>query len=78
MYLFMRSGGTWRQTAYVKASNTEEFDEFGSALALDGSGGLLGARYEDGGEKGETRVPGNEPSPTVPDSGAVYLFLRRP
>ena len=77
VYLFTRRGGMWRQTAYVKASNTEEFDEFGSAIALDGSGRLMavGARYEDG---GANTAAGDELHDSVPDSGAVYLFVHRP
>src|SRR5262245_53115105 len=31
VYLFTRAGTTWQQRAYIKGSNTEAFDEFGSS-----------------------------------------------
>src|SRR5213078_3879262 len=41
VYVFARSGATWAQQAYVKASNTgaaEEGDQFGYSIALSGDG----------------------------------------
>ncbi|MCA8942016.1 MAG: hypothetical protein KDB80_05590 [Planctomycetes bacterium] len=35
-YVFVRSGSTWTQQAYLKASNTDAGDLFGSALAISG------------------------------------------
>jgi hypothetical protein len=73
VYLFTRSGTTWRQQAYIKGSNTEAFDEFGSAVSFDRSGSLLviSARGEDGGSKG---VDGNQADNSVDEAGAVYVF----
>ena len=34
VYLFTREGETWAQEAYVKGSNTETFDEFGSSVSI--------------------------------------------
>ena len=68
LYLFTRAGATWTFQSYVKASNTEAFDEFGSGVALSRNGTLaVGARSEDGGGTGP-----NDNS--VTDAGAVYLF----
>jgi FG-GAP repeat protein len=68
LYLFTRAGATWMFQSYVKASNTEAFDEFGSGVALSRHGTLaVGARSEDGGASGP-----NDNS--VTDAGAVYLF----
>src|SRR5262245_24489491 len=49
VYLFTRSGTTWSQQAYVKASNTGANDWFGSSVALsaDGSTLAVGASRED-------------------------------
>ena len=60
-YLYERSGTTWRQLAYIKASNTEAYDEFGSSVAISGDGRtiLAGARMKDEG------------------AGAAYLFATR-
>ena len=38
VYLFTRDGNTWSQLAYVKGSNTEAFDEFGSSMSLSSDG----------------------------------------
>ncbi len=47
--MFTRTGTTWRQQAYVKASNTGAGDSFGLSVALsaDGSTLAVGARLED-------------------------------
>ena len=75
VYLFTRTGTTWTQHSYVKASNTRAGDEFGSSLALtqDGRTLLVGARGEDSGAKG---VNGNQNDSSVRDAGAAYLFVR--
>jgi hypothetical protein len=72
LYLFTRAGTTWTFQSYVKGSNTEAFDEFGSGVALSRNGTLaVGARSEDGGA-GEAN--GGEIDNSVTDSGTVYLF----
>ncbi len=75
VYLFTRDGETWSQRAYVKASNTEAFDEFGSSLSLSRDGSLLavGAQFEDSAGQG---VDADRADNDVFDSGAVYLFER--
>ncbi len=75
VYVFTRSGGLWTFHAYMKGSNTEQFDEFGSAVALSRDGRMMavGARFEDSGAKG---FGGNEADNSVSDSGAVYIFVR--
>jgi hypothetical protein len=75
VYVYTRSGTTWTQHAYVKASNTDAGDEFGSSLGLSADGRLLlvGARGEDSNAKG---VNGNQADNSVRDAGAGYLFSR--
>ena len=34
MYVFVRSGGTWTQEAYIEADNAESQDRFGNSIAL--------------------------------------------
>jgi hypothetical protein len=74
-YLFTRTGSSWKQEYYIKGSNTEKFDEFGSSMALSTDGRTLavGAHFESGGAKG---VNGNEADNSVPHSGAAYVFVR--
>jgi hypothetical protein len=73
LYFFTRTGTTWKQTAYVKASNAEAYDEFGSAMALSKDGKLMavGARSESSAAKG---VNGNQNDNSAQGAGAVYLF----
>ncbi len=75
VYLFSRTGTTWVQQAYIKASNTEESDRFGSTVSLSADGNTLAAsaQYESGNATG---VNGNEENGFVNQSGAVYLFSR--
>jgi hypothetical protein len=74
-YVFVRSGTTWTQQAFIKASNPGKEDWFGSRLALSGDGDTLavGAQLENGGSKG---VNGNQKDQSAEDSGVLYLFTR--
>jgi hypothetical protein len=73
VYFYTRSAGKWTAGAYVKATNTDAGDEFGSAVALstDGRMMVVGAHQEDGGTTG---VNGNQNDNSVADSGAAYVF----
>ena len=75
VYYFTRTGTTWVQHSYVKASNTRGGDEFGSSIALsrDGRTMLVGARGEDSNARG---VNGNQADNSLRDAGAAYLFVR--
>jgi hypothetical protein len=75
VYVYSRSGSTWVQQAYVKASNTEAFDSFGASVALSADGNTLavGAPYE---ASNATGIGGNQASNSSPASGAVYVFSR--
>ena len=75
VYIFARTGTTWSQEAYVKASNPGtatqgdtpgDGDQFGYSIALSGDGGTLavGAITEDGPDNSQT------------SAGAVYVFTR--
>ncbi len=70
-YLFERSGGSWSQSAYLKASNTGAGDHFGASVAMSGRTVVLCAPYEDSAASG---VDGNEASNGAQDSGAMYVF----
>jgi hypothetical protein len=79
VYVFARSGTTWTQQSYIKASNTGENDQFGSAVSLSGDGDTLavGAPSED---SSATGIDGDQfaDTGTVPNSnsGAAYVFVR--
>ena len=72
VYLFTRAGTAWTFQSYVKSSNAEAFDEFGSGVALSRNGTLaVGARSEDG---GASAANSGGMDNSVTDSGAVYVF----
>ena len=75
VYLFTRTDDAWSQQAYVKASNTDAFDEFGSSLSLTRDGSLMavGAQFEDSANQGSDA---GQDENSAFDSGAVYLFAR--
>ena len=74
VYLFTRSGSMWTAGAYVKGSNTDAGDEFGSTVALSGNGRMMvvGAHSEDSAARG---VNGNQADNSGDDSGAAYVFV---
>jgi hypothetical protein len=73
-YVFVRSGTNWSQQAYLKASNTGAYDEFGCAVAVSGDTLVVGAYQED---CNATGVNGSGIDPQVNfNSGAAYVFVR--
>lgn len=72
-YVFARSGVTWTQQAYVKASNTETIDDFGFSVAVSGDTVAIGTNSED---SNATGVGGNQADNSAGGSGAVYVFTR--
>jgi hypothetical protein len=74
-YVFTLAGATWTQQAYVKASNTDPGDLFGSAVALSGDGAtlLVGAPGE---SSNAIFGGGTQTDNSAPNSGAAYVFSR--
>jgi hypothetical protein len=73
VYAFVRRHGVWTQQAYIKASNTDAADQFGTAIALDADTLAVGAPYE---KSAATEVDGNQNDNTMPWAGAAYVFVR--
>jgi hypothetical protein len=74
VYLFARdAAGVWSQQAYLKASNTDAGDRFGSSLALSGDTLAVGASRED---SAATGIDGDQDDNDALNAGAVYLFTR--
>ena len=74
VYVYRRSAaGSWVQVHYVKASNTGEYDSFGSGVALSGDGRTIavGARAEG---SAATGIDGDQTDDTATNSGAVYVL----
>jgi hypothetical protein len=89
VYLFTRTGTSWAQWAYVKASNTESGDYFGaSGLAINGNTLAVGATQEQScatGINGDQTNnscgvimvhvgPFPDPVPSRGGVGAVYVY----
>ncbi len=78
VYVFTRSGTTWSQQAYVKASNTgekEDGDQFGYSVAISSDGNTLatGAVAE---KSAATGINGDQSNKAADGAGAVYVFTR--
>ena len=75
VYVFVRSNGQWQQEAYVKASNTDTRDFFGSSISLSADGNTLavGATGED---SVATGINGDQTDNSGVITGAVYVFFR--
>lgn len=75
VYVYARGGAVWTQQGYIKASNTNADDQFGTSIALsaDGQTLVVGATRESSVAKG---VDGNQSDNTANRSGAVYVYER--
>lgn len=76
VYVFQGSDADWAQRAYVKASNTNDHDEFGHAVALSHNPQMLvvAAPLEDGDTVGVGATLAEQASNDAPSSGAVYAY----
>lgn len=68
-YVFRRVGTAWHQEAYIKPSNLDDYDGFGSSVALSADGSILAVGAT--GESGNGSAPGNN---ALMSAGAVYIF----
>jgi FG-GAP repeat protein len=74
VYVFARSGSTWAQQAYVKASNPDPGDLFGYSVALSADGNTLAVgSYDEGGSSRTINGPADN---MRRGAGAVYVFTR--
>ena len=73
VYIFVRDGITWSQQAYIKASNTNQGDQFGTSVAIDGDTVVVGSAREASNANG---VNGLQSDNSLPESGAAYVFTR--
>jgi len=70
-YVFTRSGTSWSQQNYLKASNTGGRDEFGGSVSVSGNIMVVGASGEN---SNATGVNGDQADNSV-WSGAAYVFV---
>jgi hypothetical protein len=81
VYVFIATDSSslevWTQIAYVKASNTDAGDQFGSSVALSGDGStmIVGAPFEDSDARVVDDVTNaGQDNNLVSGSGAAYVF----
>ena len=74
VYLFTRSGGSWSQKAYIKASNPDGGDGFGASAALAGNTLAVGATGE---SSNATGVNGNQADNSISSGGTGAVYVRR-
>lgn len=72
-YVFARSGNTWSQQAYLKASNTRASAIFGAATAIGQDTFVVGAS---GDSSRGTHVDGDQTDGALPRAGAAFVFTR--
>lgn len=71
-YLYATSGGgAWALSAFLKASNAEAGDRFGTSVAIDGTRVAVGAIAEESASAG---VNANQGDNSLPAAGAAYLY----
>src|SRR4051812_21210875 len=68
--VFTRSGTSWSQQAYVKASNTRADAHFGEFLALSGDTLAVSSIHE---TSNATGVNGSQADALTSNAGAVYV-----
>ena len=72
-YVFKKTGMTWSQEAYIKASNAEGGDQFGHDIALAGDILAISSQSERSNSGG---VNGDQSNNSLTGAGAVYVFER--
>ena len=76
VYIFRRTGVTWAQEAYLKASNADQYDFFGDSVAVSGDTVAVGALTESSNQTTITNGSTASPDNSASGAGAVYIFRR--
>ena len=75
-YVFVRSGTSWSQQAYLKAANAEANDRFGFGVDISGDTIVVSTRDEDSNETAITNGPTASADNSASSAGAAYVFVR--
>ncbi|WP_289032083.1 cadherin-like beta sandwich domain-containing protein [uncultured Paraglaciecola sp.] len=70
-YMFERTQGSWQQSHYIKASNTDSNDQFGTCVAMTKNQFVIGASGE---YSAATVIDGDQSDNTQSRRGAAYYF----
>lgn len=74
-YVFRRTGSSWAQEAYLKASNPRFGNLFGAAVAVSGDGETV-AVAAPGEASAATGINGDQANTSAGGAGAVYVYRR--
>lgn len=75
-YIFKRTGTTWIEEAYLKSSNSEAGDNFGSSVAIHGNTVVVGSKLEDSSENYISNGALSSTDNSFSGAGAAYVFSR--
>ena len=75
-YVYKRSGTTWSQEAYLKASNAEAYDRYGCSVSLSGDTLVVGAYSENSNQTTITNGTTSSANNSAGGSGAAYVYKR--
>lgn len=76
VYVYSRSGANWSQQSYIKPSNSEEFDRFGTSVAVSNDDLLVGSSHESSSSSSITNSASASDDNSSAEAGAVYVFSR--
>ncbi len=76
VYVYKRTGTTWVQEAYIKASNNDADDGFGYSISISGDTLAVGAGAEDSNQTTITNGDNASSDNSNAGSGAVYVYKR--
>ncbi|MCX6102928.1 MAG: IPT/TIG domain-containing protein [Proteobacteria bacterium] len=75
-YVYKRSGSTWSQEAYLKASNAEGYDYYGYSVSISGDTLVVGAYLEYSNQTTITNGTTSSANNSAAESGAAYVYRR--
>ncbi|PJZ24748.1 hypothetical protein CH352_12610 [Leptospira hartskeerlii] len=76
VYVYKRTGSTWVEEAYIKASNPDNGDYFGYSVAISGDTIAVGSQGEDSNQNYITNGSSGSSDNSLSQAGAVYTFTR--
>jgi hypothetical protein len=75
VYVYKRTGSSWAQEAYIKASNNDDQDYFGWSVSFNDNDTLVvGARQESSNQNTITNGDNSSSNNSISSSGAVYVY----
>jgi len=75
-YVFKRNGSAWSQEAYLKAPNSEAYDNFGYSVSVSGDTIVVAALLDDSNQTTITNGTISSTDNSASSSGAAYVFKR--